>query len=156
MVALLGWNTVLAYEIPLYMHEMGTVHGKCVPHQTFVGEDHRTSYFIILWRCILWLSGVFKRRVVCSRRICSLHWKDYTIDNQNGTPFVGRSSFLFCSADILKLLWKKWAFFFRFVEISCRLYLENGFVMWNIHIVWDFKKWSFILFSPSHSDINKN
>ena len=28
---------------------------------------------------------------------------------------------------------------FRFAEISCQLYLENGFVMWNTHIAWDFQ-----------------
>jgi len=60
---------------------------------------------------------------VYSCRICSLDWKDYTIDNQNATPFVGE--IVFCNAAqilISKLLWKEQSmdkhFHFIFVEIS--------------------------------------
>ena len=106
------------------MHETGTSsRDKCVPYQTFVGENSHIFTFINSsmadFAAIRVLNGV----EVYSCRICSLDWKDYTIDNQNATPFVGE--IVFCNAAqilISKLLWKEQSmdkhFHFIFVEIS--------------------------------------
>jgi len=103
---------------------------------SFLAASHQSD------RLVVW--------VVCSCRICSLHWKDYTIDNQNGTPFVGTNSFLFCSADIMKLLWKKWAcMFISFCGNLMPIVFRKRFCHVKYTYCLRFPKWSFILFSPS-------